>query len=47
MGHAGAIISGTTGSAQGKIDALASAGAAVAVTIEDVVRLVGERLSGS
>ena len=46
MGHAGAIISGTTGSAQGKIDALASAGAAVAVTIEDVVRLVGERLSG-
>jgi succinyl-CoA synthetase alpha subunit len=47
MGHAGAIISGTTGSAQGKIDALASAGAAVAGTIEDVVRLVGERLSGS
>ena len=44
MGHAGAIISGTTGSAQGKIDALASAGAAVAGTIEDVVRLVGERL---
>ncbi len=47
MGHAGAIISGTTGSAQGKIDALASAGAAVAATIEDVVRLVGERLAGS
>jgi len=47
MGHAGAIISGTTGSAQGKIDALASAGAAVAGTIEDVVRLVGERLPGS
>jgi len=47
MGHAGAIISGTTGSAQGKIDALASVGAAVAGTIEDVVRLVGERLSGS
>ena len=47
MGHAGAIISGTTGSAQGKIDALASVGAAVAGTIEDVVRLVGERLPGS
>jgi succinyl-CoA synthetase alpha subunit len=44
MGHAGAIISGTTGSAQGKIDALLTAGASVADTIEDVVRLVGDRL---
>jgi succinyl-CoA synthetase alpha subunit len=45
MGHAGAIISGTTGSAQGKIDALAAVGASVADTIEEVVRRVGERLS--
>ena len=44
MGHAGAIISGNTGTAQSKIDALTSVGAAIADTIEDVVRLVAQKL---
>jgi succinyl-CoA synthetase alpha subunit len=40
MGHAGAIISGNTGSPQGKVDALTKAGVAVADTIEQLVELV-------
>jgi succinyl-CoA synthetase alpha subunit len=43
MGHAGAIISGNTGSPQGKVDALNRAGVPVADTIEELVGLVRDR----
>ncbi len=44
MGHAGAIISGNTGTPQSKVDALLNAGAAVADRTSDVPRLLNERL---
>jgi succinyl-CoA synthetase alpha subunit len=43
MGHAGAIISGNTGSPQGKVDALTRAGVPVADTIEQLVAMVTEQ----
>jgi succinyl-CoA synthetase alpha subunit len=39
MGHAGAIISGNTGSPQGKVEALTRAGVPVADTIEELVAM--------
>ena len=46
MGHAGAIISGNTGTAQGKVAALKAANVPVADTIFDIPKLVKEALSG-
>ena len=45
MGHAGAIISGSTGTAQGKVDALQGAGVPVADTIFDIPGMVKEALA--
>ncbi|MGC8461272.1 MAG: succinate--CoA ligase subunit alpha [Candidatus Dormibacteria bacterium] len=45
MGHAGAIISGTMGSPQSKVDALQHAGVAVADTIEEVVTAVAAHVT--
>ncbi|MHA2391559.1 MAG: succinate--CoA ligase subunit alpha [Promethearchaeota archaeon] len=44
MGHAGAIISGDFGTAQGKIEALTKAGALIADTPWDVPKLIKEVL---
>ncbi|HVC23056.1 MAG TPA: succinate--CoA ligase subunit alpha [Candidatus Dormibacteraeota bacterium] len=47
MGHAGAIISGSTGSPASKVAALAKAGVEVAETIEQIVELTRERLGAA
>lgn len=44
MGHAGAIISGRTGTAQAKIEALQGAGALIAETISEIPQLVRQAL---
>ena len=44
MGHAGAIISGRLGTPQSKVEAFRAAHVPVADTIDEIVRLVGERL---
>jgi succinyl-CoA synthetase alpha subunit len=45
MGHAGAIISGKTGTAQGKVDALQAAHVPVADTIFDIPELIKRALA--
>lgn len=45
MGHAGAIISGNTGTPESKVSALTAAGAAIADRTSDVPRLVKEALA--
>ena len=44
MGHAGAIISGSAGTAAEKIDAFKAAGMGVAQRPKDFVHLIQERL---
>ncbi len=46
MGHAGAIVSGGSGTAQAKIDAFCAAGVSVADFPADVARLMKERMQG-
>lgn len=45
MGHAGAIISGGTGTAAAKVEALSNAGVQVAETPTQVAELLGDQLS--
>jgi succinyl-CoA synthetase alpha subunit len=47
MGHAGAIISGTSGTAQAKKEALEAVGITVGTTPTEVAQLVAERVRGS
>ena len=47
MGHAGAIISGKTGTPQGKVQAFLGAGVYVGDTLDDVVTRVGGLLGAS
>ncbi len=44
MGHAGAIISGTSGTPQSKVSAFEKAGVPIGETLEDVVQLVKKEL---
>ena len=44
MGHAGAIISGSSGTAQAKKDALEASGIRVGSTPTEVAQLVAERV---
>ncbi len=44
MGHAGAIIAGRLGTPQSKVEAMRAAHVPVADSIDEIVRLVGERL---
>jgi succinyl-CoA synthetase alpha subunit len=45
MGHAGAIISGNTGTPQGKVEALTQAGVPVADTIEQLVEMASGKVA--
>ena len=45
MGHAGAIISGTSGSPQAKVDALRDAGVHIAESTADIPGLVKQILN--
>ena len=47
MGHAGAIISGNTGTPQGKVTAFVDAGVYVGDTLDDVVGRVGDVIGAS